>query len=249
MKKTLLLAVAAASMAVYAQSVDDSCISFCTAGPDRYSDGTVVLDGECYALVWSRDGTFDGFTADGECVDSGDRLVLVAAVAKDGRCPPVLFQFPADEMKLSGIGRYSVCLLDTRVSENGAVRPNGAVDGRLELLNGYGEVSATVKSVCGTDSFSLKETPAAGSGQVAGKIAGSRPSSIRPKIKGVRVEGDSVNITVENLGGYMRVHSGGDVKSFTTTGPATKTSGEPGDVVLSVPKTGPSGFFKIIHSE
>ena len=61
---------------VYAASINDTCISFSTKGPDTYLDGSVVLDGECYALVWSKDGVFDGFNAKGECIDALDRIVL-----------------------------------------------------------------------------------------------------------------------------------------------------------------------------
>lgn len=78
----------------FANSVSDARLSFSTKGPDRYADGSVVLDGECYALVWSKDGNFDGFAANGECIDDCDRIVLIAPIAKDGRCPSVLFQIP-----------------------------------------------------------------------------------------------------------------------------------------------------------
>ena len=67
--------------AAFANSVDDARISFSTVGPDRYADGSTVLDGECYALVWSNDGNFDGFAADGECIDPADRIVLAAPIA------------------------------------------------------------------------------------------------------------------------------------------------------------------------
>lgn len=39
---------------------------FQTFGCERYADGTSALDGECYALVWQRDGVdFKGFNATG----------------------------------------------------------------------------------------------------------------------------------------------------------------------------------------
>ena len=58
---TFFLAIACVAGA----GTDDTLIAFSTKGPDRYADGTTVLDGECYALVWSIDGNFDGFSADG----------------------------------------------------------------------------------------------------------------------------------------------------------------------------------------
>ena len=35
-------------------------------------------DGEGYVLVWSTDGIFEGFSADGKPLYSKDRIVLVA---------------------------------------------------------------------------------------------------------------------------------------------------------------------------
>lgn len=62
--------------------ITDYVATFSTPGPDRYADGTVVADGECYALVWSPKGsTFAGFSADGTTVSSADRVVLAAPLA------------------------------------------------------------------------------------------------------------------------------------------------------------------------
>lgn len=233
----------------YAHSVDDTCVSFSTRGPDRYSDGSVVLDGECYALVYSGDGVFEGFTADGKCIDEEDRVILIAPVARDGRCPPVLFQFSPRDMDLPAGGRYSVFLLDTRLSENGAARAAGSTGGALEFVNGYAAVTATVKPASASERISLKESATGGNGQVARNVAQPPPSARQPKIKSMRVDGDLVTITVENLGGYMRVQSGKDVKSFTSTGPATRTSGAAGETTLSAQKPGSSGFFRVLHND
>ena len=65
----------------------DKVLRFSTVGPDRYADGSVVVDGECYALVWSPAGkTFSGFNADGTPVSSRDRVVLAGALAQGGKC-------------------------------------------------------------------------------------------------------------------------------------------------------------------
>ena len=93
----------------------DGVLAFSTPGPDRYADGSVVADGECYALVWSPAGTsFGGFNADGTAARAGDRVVLAAALARGGRCEKVLFQIPAEDFSAMEGGRYAVCLLDTR---------------------------------------------------------------------------------------------------------------------------------------
>ena len=78
-----MLGVAGMAVASFA-AVDDTLISFSTPGPDKYADGTDVLPGEVYALVWSADGQFDGIKADGTTVDPADKVVLLAGVAKQG---------------------------------------------------------------------------------------------------------------------------------------------------------------------
>lgn len=247
--KAFLFAVALAfSMQVCAERLDDACVSFYTQGPDRYSDGTTVLDGECYALVWSGDGVFDGFTANGECIDTNDAVVLVAPVAKDGRCPRVLFQFPSSGREKAQHGRYAVYLLDTRVVEGSVAVPKGAVDGKPEIVNGYGEVSALLRLKNASEQVSAKEPSRSEPGQVAGILSAADGSSRQPRIKSMRVDGDVVNIVVEDVEGYMRVHSGKNPGAFDATGPATKASGKDGEVILTVPKTGSSGFFKVISN-
>ena len=54
-RKRLALCVALLCTAVFA-SMEDKVLHFSTPGPDRYADGTLVVDGECYALVWSPNG-------------------------------------------------------------------------------------------------------------------------------------------------------------------------------------------------
>ena len=73
-----------------ANGADDAVVTFSTRGPDRYADGTTVMDGECYALVWSADGVFEGLSANGEPVDSNDKVILIAPYAKDGGSQDVI---------------------------------------------------------------------------------------------------------------------------------------------------------------
>jgi len=79
MKRTVSLICLLLSGMVFADMAD-KVLRFSTAGTDRYADGSVVMDGECYALVWSPKGTtFSGFNADGTPVSSADRVVLAGA--------------------------------------------------------------------------------------------------------------------------------------------------------------------------
>lgn len=234
---------------LFANSVNDLCVSFSTKGPDRYADGSTVLDGECYALVWSKDGVFEGFKANGECADTNDVVVLVAPVARDGRCPAVLFQVPKDDVDVLKGGHYAVYLLDTRVSSGEAVaKPRGVSDGGLELVNGYGAVTASLSFDTNSNLNPAKELEGTSAGQTASDVSAAPSDCPQPKVKNMRVEGDNVYLTVENLRGHMRVQSGKDVKASESTGAAVETSGATDEVILVAPKSGSSGFYKVIRN-
>ena len=250
MKMAYILSVLFAGVAavVFANGADDARISFSTKGPDRYADGSVVADGECYALAWSKDGNFDGFDANGECIDPEDRIVLLAPVAKGGRCPLVLFQIPAAEAESLKNGQYAVYLLDTRVSSGGETKALGVSDGRLALINGYGEASAAVAVKGSNAAASAPENASAESGIVASSLASVPSDCTQPRIKAIRIEGDNVFLTVENLKGFMRVRSGSDVSASDAATAAVETNGGDEDVTLVTRKPGNSGFFKVIRN-
>ena len=124
-------------------SMQDGLARFSTLGPDRYADGSVVRDGECYALVWSPSGTtFAGFNADGTPVSSRDRVVLAGELAQGGRCRDAIFQIPAKEYEELKGGEWAVCLVDTR-NVNGV--PSGVRDGKPLRVNRWGAVKNGVK--------------------------------------------------------------------------------------------------------
>ena len=139
MKKVLsMVAILSAAMAF--GKVNDTVISFSTPGPDTYGDGTSVLNGECYALVWTKDGAkFGGISADCKPLAATDKLLLIAPVARNGRCPTTVLEIDADyaEANLAG-GKFSVYLLDTRVS---ATQLAKVVKGVPQVVNRVGAVS------------------------------------------------------------------------------------------------------------
>ena len=249
-KKSIALLLSLGITAVtFANSLGDARLSFSTKGPDRYADGSVVMDGECYALVWSKDGNFDGFSANGECIDDCDRIVLIAPIAKNGCCPPVLFQIPEAEAEVLKNGQYSVYLLDTRVASGETVRPCGTVNGKLALMNGYGSASANLAISGANSDKKAEEAETSSGGQVTSSLSAAPLDCTQPRIKSMRIEGDNVFITVENLKGFMRVSSGSDVSASDAATAAVETSGESGEVTLVTRKpNGSSGFFKVIRN-
>ena len=195
--------------AVYAD-MGDKVLRFSTQGPDRYADGSVVADGECYALVWSPAGkSFSGFNADGTPVSSIDRVVLAAPLALGGKCRDVFFQIPSAEYALLEGGEWAVCLVDTR-NMNGV--PAGVRNGLPLRVNRWGAVGSGVK-LEPTDADKLDATAASGKARLgaAGPQTGVRATNLSavppglqpPLITAVEVGDDEVWLAVDGTVPYL----------------------------------------------
>ena len=194
MKKLVFAMLVAAASAAFADGDDNIAVLVSTTGPDCYLGGEVVMDGECYALVWSKDGVFEGFTADGAPIDTNDCVVSVGSVARAGRCKAA-FEVSASLAAELENGVYAVYILDTRVTDGGETKPRGLVNGKLAALNGYGEVAegVTVSVRSGVAVANETETqPKAGLRASGGKrvrtTAGPAPDVQQPKIKRIAFE-------------------------------------------------------------
>lgn len=238
--------VATMALAAFAAMADDGWLSFSTEGPDTYCDGTPVLKGESYALVWTANEAFGGIAADGSPAVEGDRVIVSAPVAKEGakgmHCPEVIFQVKRSTLdELGDAGRFSVVVLDTRVKSGETVAPAPRSGGRPLLVNGWGEVSAEIRSVtAGT------VDEGEGDGKCASVMARAPSGVQQPKVKSISLDGDNAVLTVENLGGYVRAQGGTDTSASDTTGPA-QADESGADITLVMPKPGEkSGFFKVI---
>lgn len=239
MKKIVSIVLSVLFTNLYANSVEDSAIVFSTVGPDKYADGSTVLDGELYALVWTADGVFEGFSADGKALDANDKIIVASPLAKDGHCPKVMFQIP--KKNAVNNGKFEFFLMDTRVtSQAGVVAPRGAKDGQVELLNGYGKVAADIA----LSSISSKAENAA----IANLNSAAPKNSSQPRVKSMRIEGDEVVLTVENAPGFMRVQSGRDTSTSDATSAAIETPSTSETVTIKAPKVGDKGFYRVIHN-
>ena len=239
----MALAIAFSGAAYAAQN--DALITFSTKGPDVYADGSAVLDGECYALVWSTANTPVTFEADGGV--KGGKLVLAAPVAKDGRCPKILFEVNADryETELKS-GTWSVYLLDTRRWDaSGAVVPAGTVNGRVHSVNATGSVTGSSISVA-SGYMASKVVP---SPVVAGAATAVPEGTPQPKISGIRVDGANVYITVKGTVPYLQY----DLASGNTPDAVTEKANSPqvgadrqdDEIVLVTPVREGGAFFKV----
>ena len=242
--KTILLGTMMIVAGLCFSAANDTLITFSTPGTDRYADGTAVRDGECYALVWVKDGAeFAGIAADGTAVDSATSAILLSApVAKDGRCPSVVFELDAALAKRYEGGAFSVYLLDTR-NAAGQVRGIGT-NGRAVAVNGYGKVGA----VGGAEEPKTDARFAAKGGGVAVVAKSAIPKDApKPKIKAMKIQGGNVYLTVSGtlpclqyrpervaLGGKADAEAGQSVDG---------KAGE--DVILVMPAKGDSGFFRV----
>ena len=187
MKNTILSMVAAMAAGAAFAAANDAMIAFSTQGPDKYADGTTVLDGESYALVWTAPGVGEAvIAADGTV--TGGAIALVAPVAKGGRCPKMFFEVAASDMATKYVGgSWSVYLLDTRkFGKDGSVR----VAGKSAGINTVGKVGeAGGVSAAG-------RTALAGDAAKAGTVAAGVEVS-KPEITAFRVVDGYVYVTVK----------------------------------------------------
>lgn len=155
---------------------------FSTTGADCYSDGSHVLQGECYALVWKADGSaFSGLPflppspdepyALGEDLWLVDYFPVAQASADDPgkfRCPEVTISAGHLPIWENANGTWTVYLLDTRYEDvDGTVRCgfDPSVTNMPERINAY-------TPILGLVDFKLKLTKS----PTGVNLVGSNPS-------------------------------------------------------------------------
>ena len=237
----------AMSFAAFA-GADDALVAFSSSGPDKYADGTVVKDGENYALVWVKAGAaFGGFTSEGALVNAADNLLLgVFPSAKNGRCAETYVQIDrAFADAYAAAGAFKIYVLDTRSADKSSVA-KGAED--LEKgVQSYGEV-ATMEVASGT----IKVTSAAAAGEAA--VASAIPSGVLPPvIKGAEVRDGAFVVTVEQTTPSLRYNLAvGDTPAAdgkTAVAEAPKAGDVKQTIELKYPIKDGEGakFFKVVR--
>lgn len=232
MKKTIAVLFALMTAAAFAGAENDIVINFSTPGPDKYADGTVVLDGEYYSLVWNApDGTH--------------KTVFNVPIAKDGKCPPVVFVIPEKFVSDYEGGTWSVYLLDTRVFATNA-------EGKTVVAGLAGSVAGENVKVAVTDgvsassgSFATADADVGVSTDAYDLAALGVPT---PKVTGIQIEGAYVVVTVADtvpFAGYT-LQAGTDVTSFSVPADAETANGNNGgEIKLVTPKKDGAQFFKV----
>ena len=255
-----------APLAVLAATDDfpgDRLISFSSPGPDRYADGTIVPDGECYALVWSPAGkTFSGFNADGTAASDADRVVLAGPLALDGRCRESIFQVPEYTYAALALkdGNWAVCLVDTRRA-NGV--PAGVKDGKPVRVNRWGLVnggvsikpaSASALPPAGGTRLLASAAPATprGAGVRAANLSTVPAGAQSPTITAMNLSDGIVTLFVTDTVPYLSytIESGPRLGLFAIDGQADKVDGNANsEIVLETESISPSCFFRVIRAE
>lgn len=245
MKKLLVMMGLAAAVAASAAD-NDTLLTFSTQGPDKYADGTTVLDGEVYAVIWTKAGSeFGGIATDGTLLSADDAIVAWNTAAQNGACKETTFVIDADKAAARGDGTYGVYLLDTRVADADG---NTKAVGSLKTVNG---VSAVTESSVAFSAYGQKtavaEKATVGGQQITAGAAVLNSEGV--EIKSIRVDGDYVYLTVEDKAGLVVVKEGDDPAAVDTQHAARALDGKGGLKELKFPKSDlGSGFFSATRS-
>ena len=246
--------------------MEDKVLRFSTPGPDRYADGSIVRDGECYALVWSPAGqAFSGFNADGTPVSSSDRVVLAGALAEGGKCRDVLFQIPAAEYAALEGGDWAVCLVDTR---NLAGTPTGTQNGKPLRVNRWGIISGGVEITSAASARPRLLTSGGQASSANDDMVGTAPRAVRsaranilsavppnlapPRITDIAVGDGEVSLAVEGTAPYLSytIISGEKPDDLKTDYFAETVDGDANsEIVIGTPESPKRRFFKIKRAE
>lgn len=243
MKKSLIMLGAAFMATVAVAGMNNLVIAFSSTGPDRYADGTVVKDGEIYALVWAPTGAeFAGFNSDGTVVGDECKLVVKAPSALDGRSQRVLFQIDEDYLNATYPGgTWGVYLLDTRVfavDENGVIEKDAEGNPVVKSVKG--------KSVKGWVQVgeSIEASAYASTGTTSG-LTIDNMSVANVRIERIAFEGDQVLLYVSDAdAGKYELLSGDQVDTMSSDGKDRSGNGS-GEAVIVCPKKAGGQFFKV----
>ena len=231
MKKLVSMVMGLAAAAAFAVPMPQvQVLSFSIQGTETYADGSALADGECYALVWSADGVFEGINADGTAKGEGDEVVYIGKIVKG---VDVSFQI-ADGFK-GNQGYFDIWILDTRVFEDGEIKSIGkTAEGNVLVSKAVKATSAAVKA------GSSQSAPTTVGGVAGGAVIAAPtvdPASIPPlRFTSITLDGDFV--VMEAVGcvpgvNYATVAGGKESGLTTATGDK---------IILIRPKEGASAI-------
>ncbi len=202
MKLSQILFVAGASAALCAAGAqNDPIYNFWTYGPDKYADGSLVLKGERYALVWAENDLQSvTFNADGTVV-GGAIVEVVRTENDDGSCHRYMFEVDVARMPDFPGGTWCVYLLDTRRWDADG---NVSVSDELDIVNAAGIVDGSQVQLKPAgdyrpDKTKLRENPC-----VASTPSAVPEGTVDPVITDIRIDGEEVCVSATNTVPYIQ---------------------------------------------
>lgn len=250
--KKLSLLIAASAMATCAFAATPVQVFFSSTGPDKYADGTDVLDGEIYAFVWVAEGAeFAGINYDGTLKDPvNNKIIRQYPAALGKRCR--LCAFPLDNGDQDLVGSFYVYLFDTRVT---TVTAEGQevvevakkdADGKYVSLNAVERIEADIVKT------EVNRVPAESALSGGNAVASALPEDVKnPVITSVDVVNGGVVVGVKDTVPYVRYAiSAGESVTAIDKVLATGVNGtESGELTLTVTNPDKNRFFKVVRSK
>lgn len=192
MKKTLSVMsgmVLAAVMTGIAAQETPLVVEVSTPGPDYYADGTPVLVGETYLLVYVKAGaTFAGVRTDGSLIDPDNNKKVFEAKAVEGaKCGFIPVQYL--ESMYPANGSWVVVLLDTR-------KADGSVGGLVAAQGAGTSVAGGGNAMAGPQALSR-----AVGGMVATSMTPSPADTPPPVITALNKDAAGVALEIGNVSG------------------------------------------------
>lgn len=228
--------------------------SYSSKGVDCYADGTPVADGECYALVFTKQGCeFSGFKADGSLVNpQNDSVALLMPLAENGRCPLVTMKLEENFMLGHASDSKAVYLLDTRRADGVPAGTDGLRPLRVNRYSRVPDSSLTVKQTSQRVGPGLLAAGEGVSGAVILKAdsAADRKDVPKPVITSVRVENGVMVIRARETVDYVTygVLGGSDPAVLTESVAERPQDGETArerEIELRVPATEKAKFARV----
>ena len=238
-KLAIFCAVAATTIGAFAG--DGYKFKFSSSG-DTYADGSAVQNGEVYALVWTANGTFAGFNADGTVVDAANSALICAVpYAENGHCPETVLEIDrvlADAY--AGAGAFELHVMDTRDAEG---KP------KAKLADGVNASGSAATFDLTAGSAGEVKAVAAKQGVLAETASALPPSIPQPKITSIKVENGMVKLTVKGTSKLLRygVQSGDapDDLAPLPVSAGVADGDDFGEIEITVPAEKGGKFFKV----
>ena len=193
MKKllTLVAGLVLATSAFAADLPQYSTLQVTTEGPDRYADGTDVIPGATYLLVYLQPGAaFQGVRTDGTLVNTTSNRIIATSVAVAGdhgtKCAARQFQYLTADF--TG-GTWIIVLLDTR-------KGDGLLGG---LVSSHSVVSARTACVANKAACTLNVLAQDGAGLSASASSAAPADVPVPRITAVTRSSDSVEVRFKDF--------------------------------------------------